>query len=94
MKMNIVPTSEKHDATRSVVSSELSWLFVNGAMAAKSSFLMLACFITCVPLSKVAHHKGQQRNEKCLRWDYRVSLHRGNFVVPLGSTGMRGQCRV
>ena len=28
MKMKMVPTSEKHDAIRSVVSSELNWLFV------------------------------------------------------------------
>ena len=29
--MNMVPTSEKHDATRSVVSSDLSWAWVNEA---------------------------------------------------------------
>ena len=28
MKMKIVPTREKQDAIRSVVSSELNWLFV------------------------------------------------------------------
>lgn len=38
MKMNIVPTSEKHDATRSVVSSDFNWGGVREAsMVEKSS---------------------------------------------------------
>lgn len=37
MKMKMVPTSEKHDAIRSVVSSELNWLCVKDGMVSHGS---------------------------------------------------------
>ena len=37
MKMKMVPTREKHDATRSVVSSELNWLCVKDGMVIHGS---------------------------------------------------------
>ena len=37
MKMKMVPTREKHDAIRSVVSSELNWLCVKDGMVSHGS---------------------------------------------------------
>lgn len=37
MKMKMVPTREKHDAIRSVVSSELNWLFVKDTIVGHRS---------------------------------------------------------
>ena len=68
MKMKIVPTREKHEATRSVVSSELNCLLVKGGMVVyeKRQDSNGCCMTVVIDRRGIATHVAELSTGRCM----------------------------